>query len=76
MAGNPDDDERRNPTPLVHVDSYDEPFPELLEEGYARDDAAAAEVTALPDFWEVRQGQDGYTYYIDHIGFRVIKKHT
>ena len=51
-----------------------EPLPELLEEGYERDDGASAGLTALPDFWEEREGRDGRTYYIDHVNSKFMRK--
>lgn len=72
MAGSQDDVGHRNLTD--DAPNQSEPFPDLLEEGYTRDDEASAGVTALPDFWEERQGQDGWIYYINHVDSRIIRK--
>lgn len=51
-----------------------EPFPELLVDGYEYDDRDSPRLTILPDFWEELQGQDGWTYYIDHANSKFMRK--
>lgn len=59
---------RRELSPLpLHA-----PFPDLMQDGYIlQDDDETAGSTArgasLSDFWEVRQGEDGHEYHIDHV---------
>ncbi|EKM61127.1 uncharacterized protein PHACADRAFT_204280 [Phanerochaete carnosa HHB-10118-sp] len=44
-------------------------FPDLVREGYTAGFIPPENLSsdALPEFWELRQGLDGKTYYIDHI---------
>lgn len=42
---------------------------DLLRDGYTLGDRSTDDFSqpgAVPDFWEVRRGTDGHTYYIDH----------
>jgi transcriptional coactivator YAP1 len=52
------------------------PFPDLAEEGYVLDEETSGPIhpDALPDFWEMRRGTDGWNYYIDHIGTRIVRE--
>ena len=58
------------------------PFPELTEEGYTAEDelydvdSVHWHPDDLPDFWEIREGSDGQTYCIDHIGTRIMRMHA
>lgn len=67
VAGSEDMPDDQPPTART-LSSYDDVFPDLVNEGYTASTAAPSSLSphALPEFWELRQGRDGKTYYIDH----------
>lgn len=73
MAGDPDFDNHPE-SPNDFADANEEPFPDLVEDGYERDDGASPGITRLEEFWEERQGLDGRVYYIDHANARYMLK--
>ena len=79
MAGPDSDDEgRRTPTSQLGVLGT-AAFPDLEREGYTAgevppDSQVHLFPDALPEFWELRRGMDGKTYYIDHINATIMPK--
>ena len=55
------------------------PFPDLSQEGYVvvSQDESPVPDGSLPDFWEVRRGNDGHLYSINHATATIIRQaHT
>lgn len=48
---------------------------ELVRDGYVLGDASTdfSSSGSVPDFWEVYQGSDGYTYYINHPAGNILR---
>lgn len=57
------------PSILSHESVNTDVVADLLRDGYVLGDTSTddgSQPDAVPDFWEVRRGTDGHTYYIDH----------
>ena len=81
MAGNDSDDEGRR-TPTTLLDGLGAAaFPDLEREGYTVEEVPPDSQVrlfpdALPEFWELKRGMDGNTYYIDHVNATIMPKRS